>query len=321
MSSRLHRPALALIPVLLLPTLVACGGSDDNAKDGATGTGLSQVSFTGDVGKEITATWNKPVAKPTSTSVTTLVKGSGDKIAADDTVNAYLWIADGTTKKQTFSDYDQGKPEALPNNGQLGAVFDKLFAGQTYGSRVVAVTTPEDLLGSADAASQLGLGKNDSLVVVADLVEKAAVSPTPTDDKVHDVSPSMMPKIISKNGLPTGLDFSGLSEPDLTTPVHRLFLKKGTGKKVTANSKVTINYLGATYGAKEPFDESYSKAPYTNTLTSLVKGWQIGLEGVPVGSRVLLAMPPAFGYGAQGSGDKIAGNATLWFVIDVLKAS
>ena len=320
MFSRLRRPALALIPVLLLPSLAACGSSND-AKDSSTGAGLSQVSFTGDVGKAITATWKKPVAKPSSTSVTTLVKGSGDKIASNDTVNAYLWIGDGTTKKQTFSDYDPGKPEALPNNGQLGPVFDKLFSGQTYGSRVVAVTTPEDLLGSADAATQLGLGKDDSLVVVADLVEKAPVSPTPTDDKVHDVSPSMMPKIISKNGKPTGLDFSGLSQPDLTTPVHRLFLKKGTGKKVTANSKVTINYLGETFGAKAPFDESFSKTPYTNTLANLVKGWQIGLQGVPVGSRVILAMPPAFGYGAQGSGDKIPGNATLWFVIDVLKAS
>ena len=320
MTSRLHRPALALIPVLLVPSLAACGSSKDSAKDSPSGAGLSQVSFTGDVGKKITATWKKPVAKPTSTSVTTLVKGSGDKIAADDTVSAYLWIGDGTTKKQTFSDYDQGKPESLPNNGQLGAVFDKLFAGQTYGSRVVAVTTPEDLLGSADAATQLGLGKNDSLVVVADLVEKAAVSPTPTDDKVHDVSPSMMPKLVAKDGKPSGFDFTGLSEPDLTTPVHRLILKKGTGKKVGADSKITINYLGETFGAKEPFDESYTKTPYSNTLGSLVKGWQIGLEGVPVGSRVLLSMPPAYGYGAQGSG-KIGGNATLWFVIDVLKAS
>jgi peptidylprolyl isomerase len=38
---------------------------------------------------------------------------------------------------------------------------------------------------------------------------------------------------------------------------------------------------------------------------------------VKVGSRVLLQIPPAYGYGPQGSG-AIPGNATLWFVIDVL---
>jgi peptidylprolyl isomerase len=303
--------------VLLVPSLAACGGSSDDAK---AKVGLSQVTFSGDVGKAIDATWKSPVAKPSSTTVTTLVKGSGDKIASGDTVSTYLWIADGTTKKQAYSDYEQGKSESLPNTGQLGTVFDKIFSGQTYGSRVVAVTDAEDLLGSASAATQMGVGANDSMVVVADLVGKAPVSPTPTDDKVHDVSPSEMPKIITKDGKPASFDFTGASKPDLTTPVHRVFLKKGTGPKVTANSTITIDYMGETFGAKEPFDANYTAKGYTNALNQLVKGWQIGLQGVPVGSRVILSMPPAYGYGAQGSG-KIGGNATLWFVIDVLKAS
>jgi peptidylprolyl isomerase len=316
---RHRRPALALIPVLLVPSLAACGSSNDGAKDSSSTASLSQVSFTGDVGKEITATWKKAVATPTSTSVTTLVKGTGDKIASDDTVSAYLWIADGTTKKQTFSDYEQGKPEALPNNGRLGPVFDKLFTNQTYGSRVVAVTTPKDLLGSADAATQLGIGKDDSLVVVADLVERAPVSPTPTDDKAHDVSASMMPKVVTTDGKPTGLDWSGVEKPALTTPVQRVILTKGTGRKVKPTDTVTVNYLGETYGAKAPFDESYSKGPIPMSLSGVVQGWPIGLTGVTVGSRVLLQMPPAFGYDAQGKGS-IKGNETLWFVIDVIKA-
>ena len=52
-------------------------------------------------------------------------------------------------------------------------------------------------------------------------------------------------------------------------------------------------------------------------MSGLIQGWTIGLTGVKVGSRVLLQIPPAYGYGAQGSGT-IPGNATLWFVIDVL---
>ena len=56
----------------------------------------------------------------------------------------------------------------------------------------------------------------------------------------------------------------------------------------------------------------------TSALSGLIQGWSIGLTGVKVGSRVLLQIPPAFGYGAQGSGRRSPGNATLWFVIDVV---
>ena len=87
-----------------------------------------------------------------------------------------------------------------------------------------------------------------------------------------------------------------------------------------ASDTVTVNYLGATYDAEAPFDESYSRGePLVSPLSGLIQGWSIGLTGVKVGSRVLLQIPPAFGYGAQGSGESIPGNATLWFVIDVVE--
>jgi peptidylprolyl isomerase len=328
---RLRRPTAALGAVLLVPVLAACGGggsdkaSDTDSKAGSSsgasagaGAGLSEVSFTGDVGKSLTATWHSTVDAPKSTTVTTLVKGSGDKIADGDTVSTYLWLGDGTTKKEAYSDYTQGSPESIPNNGQLGAVFGKLFEGSTYGSRVVAVTTPTELFGSASGTSQLGIGANDSLVVVADLVEKAAVSPTPTDDSAHDASPSSQPTVVEKDGKPSGLDWSGISEPALDTPVQRVVLKKGTGPAVKSSDTVTVNYLGETYQAKTPFDESYTKTPLTSPLSSLIQGWSIGLTGVNVGSRVLLQIPPAYGYGAEGGGSSIPGNATLWFVVDVV---
>jgi len=199
-------------------------------------------------------------------------------------------------------------------------VFTQLFAGATYGSRVVAVTTPGELFGPSGAAGneQLGIGADDALVVVADLVEKAAVAPTPTDDKAHDASPESQPKVLVEGDKVTGLDWSGVDEPDLATPVQRLVLKEGTGAAVKASDTVTVNYFGETYQAKEPFDESYTKTPLNSPLSQLIQGWSIGLTGVKVGSRVLLQIPPAYGYGAEGSGASIPGNSTLWFVIDVV---
>jgi len=121
-------------------------------------------------------------------------------------------------------------------------------------------------------------------------------------------------------GEPTALDWSGIAKPSLKTPVQRLVLKKGTGATVKATDTVTVNYLGETYQAKSPFESSFTSTPFTQPLSGLIPGWKIGLTGMKVGSRVLLQIPPAYAYGAQGSGAKIPPNATLWFVIDVVKA-
>lgn len=344
MHRRLRRSAAALSAVLLVPTLAACGGSDSAddqsssssassgassdassgssaASGSATGDQVDGVSFDGEVGTELKATWSDAIAKPDETTITTLVKGDGDEVQKGDTVSTYLYVGDGTTQKDVYSDYDNGAPEQIPFQDGLGEVFDKLLTGQTYGSRVVAVTTAEALFGEQAANNQFGVGEDDSLVVVADIVEKAATAPTPTSDQAEDASPDTQPTVVEKDGQPTGLDFSGIDEPALDTPVQRVVLKEGDGPAVKATDTVTVNYLGSTYDADAPFDESYSKGqPLTSPLSGLIQGWSIGLEGVKVGSRVLLQIPPFYGYGSQGSGSSIPGNATLWFLIDVQKA-
>jgi peptidylprolyl isomerase len=318
---RLRHPAAALTAaVLLVPALAACGS--DEKKDAGSGSGskLEAVSITGDVGKSIKATWHKKLATPKSTTATTLVKGKGEKIATGDSVSTYLWIGDGTTKKVAYSDYDNGAPETVPNNGQLNEVFTKMFENATYGSRVAIVTTAPDLLGSASGNPQLGIGAKDNLVVVADLVKKAEVSPTPKDDKVHEIPSGALPKVVEQGGKPVALTWDGIAKPALDNPVQRAVLRKGKGAKVKASDTLTVNYLGSTYKAKAPFQSSFTAQPMTQPLANLVQGWKIGLVGTRVGSRVLLEIPPAFGYGAEGSSPDIPGNATLWFVIDVVKA-
>jgi peptidylprolyl isomerase len=324
---RFHRPLATLCGLVLLPTLAACGdgassaaddsGTQSEASSGAASGELDEVSFSGDVGDSLKATWSSAVETPKATTVTTLVQGDGDAVADGDTVSLFLYVGNGSTQKDLYSDYDNGAPEAIPNSDQAGDVFRKLFSGATYGSRVAAVTTATELFGQNVQGNQLGIGADDSVVLVADLVEKQAQAPTPTDDAAHEASPDTQPTVVEKDGKPTGLDFSGIEEPALDTPVQRVVLKQGDGAAIKASDTVTIDYLGATYDAKQPFDESFSGDPLTSALSGLIPGWTIGLTGVKVGSRVLIQIPPAYGYGAQGSGS-IPANATLWFVIDVL---
>ena len=298
----------------------ASASESGSAEAPATGE-VDGVSFSGAVGEGLTADWTAAIPKPDSTTVTTVVKGEGDALAEGDTVSAYLWVGNGTSQEQVYSDYDNGAPAAIPNDGSIAGVFKQLLTGATYGSRVAAVTNASELFGANAENNSLGVGPDDSLVVVADLVEKQEESPTPSSDKAEDASPDTQPTVVEEGGNPTGLDFSGIDEPALDAPVQRVVLKEGDGAEVTADSTISVNYLGSTYDADAPFDESYSRGePLDSPLSGLIQGWSIGLEGVKVGSRVLLQIPPAYGYGAQGSGANIPGNATLWFVIDVISA-
>jgi peptidylprolyl isomerase len=327
----LRRTGLAAAALLLLP-LGACADEDapdsgsstsSSASDEPAATGsFEEVSFAGDVGEGITATWSAPVEVPTEISATTLIAGDGEPLVEGDTVNAYLWVGNGTAQEQVYSDYDNGAPVAIPfDPAQLDEVFLALFEGHTYGSRIAVVTDPETLYPDGVEGNPLGAEPGDALVIVADLVEKQAVAPQPTDDGASDAEPDTQPSVVEQGGNPTGLDFSGLEEPELDTPVQRVVLTEGDGAPIKATDTLTVNYLGSVYDADAPFDESFSRGePLVSPLSGLIRGWSIGLEGVPVGSRVLLQIPPAFGYGAEGSPPSIPGNATLWFLIDVIKA-
>ncbi|WP_141014985.1 FKBP-type peptidyl-prolyl cis-trans isomerase [Nocardioides sambongensis] len=330
MHRRLRRTTALLSAAVLATALAACGDSDsDAAKDDtgsesspASGEGsLAEVTFSGEVGDGISAEWAESVALPEETTTTTLVAGDGEEVAEGDTVMVYLWVGNGTSQKELYSDYDNGAPEAIPfEPTQVAEAFTALFEGQTYGSRVAVVADPTALFGDQVEGNSLGIGAEDSVVVVGDLIEKQATSPEPTDDKAHDADPSTQPSVVEEGGAPTGLDFSGIEEPELDTPVQRVVLEEGDGAAVKDSDTVVVNYLGSTYDADAPFDESFSRGePLTSPLSGLIPGWTIGLTGVKVGSRVLLQIPPAYGYGAAGSGTSIPGNSTLWFLIDVVE--
>lgn len=323
---RRTRPALALV-ALLLPALVACGSSDpESGTDEAASTtaaGLEGITFTGEVGESLSLEWDEDaeLEKPEESEVSTLVEGDGEEIEDGDVVMAYLYVANGTTQAEVYSDYTNGAAQTLPNDERVGELLLEVLDGATYGSRVVALTSADGLFDGQTADNPLGLGDDDPVVLVADLVEEQQVSPTPTSDEAEDTTADSQPSLVVEGGDPVALDFDGIDEPALDTPVQRLVIEEGDGREVKTSDTVTVDYLGSTYDADAPFDGSFSRGePLVSPLSGLIQGWAIGLEGVPVGSRVLLQIPPAFGYGSQGSGESIPPNSTLWFLIDVIAA-
>ena len=86
---------------------------------------------------------------------------------------------------------------------------------------------------------------------------------------------------------------------------------------------MVTNYLGQIWGGKV-FDNSYDRgttSAFQIGVGKVVPGWDTALVGVPVGSRVMLSLPPADGYGSAGnSGAGITGTDTLVFVVDIVQA-
>lgn len=212
--------------------------------------------------------------------------------------------------------YASQSPQALTLS-QANPVLGKALDGATIGSRVELLGSSTDIFpaqpGSVAGNAQLGVGTEDPVVMVVDLVKKHV------EPKAHDVSPSTLPKLKVSHGKPTGFDWTGIASPRHSQTLERAVLKKGAGAVVAAGDQVRVNYLGAIYNSAKPFDESYTKQPYTTSLDSVVKGWGAGLAGIPVGSRVLLQIPPGLGYGSQAQ-PGIPANSTLYFVVDILAA-
>ncbi len=101
-------------------------------------------------------------------------------------------------------------------------------------------------------------------------------------------------------------------------------LQKGTGPTVTKGDLIVANYVGKIWGSGKEFDASFNHGGpvgFAIGVGQVVPGWDQGLVGQTVGSRVALILPPSAGYGSQGQPQAgIQGTDTLAFVVDILGA-
>jgi peptidylprolyl isomerase len=98
-------------------------------------------------------------------------------------------------------------------------------------------------------------------------------------------------------------------------------LEEGTGATAEAGDEVSVQYVGVGYESGEEFDASWDRGePFTFQLGAgqVITGWDKGVEGMKVGGRRELIIPPGLAYGPAGSPPVIGKNETLIFVIDLL---
>jgi peptidylprolyl isomerase len=318
----------ALVPALVATlglSLTACG-DDGGSGDGFPGAGetsdrLDAVTIKGDVGTVPEVKW-KSQMDAGSIESETITEGDGATFEDGQSALTQIWIGNGFTEKESYSSYDQQRAEQVTLDDQV-ADFLAPLKGQTFGSRVAITGSADELFGETGNA-QLGIGNKDSVLIIVDLV--SAIADGPQEDGKKTADPAWMPKITTDDqGLPTGFDFTGTPQP--TDDLRRVQLIQGTGPRVKKGQTIAVNYLGQAFGEAAPFDQNFTgdKAQPTTFgigTGQVIEGWDTGLEGVPVGSRVVLEIPAAQGYGEQGQPDSgIPANATLVFVIDVLGAA
>lgn len=98
----------------------------------------------------------------------------------------------------------------------------------------------------------------------------------------------------------------------------------GDGEEAVAGKQVSVHYVGVTHSGGEEFDASYGRgAPLEFPLGvgMVIKGWEQGIEGMRVGGRRQLVIPPHLAYGERGAGGVIGANETLIFVCDLIAVS
>ncbi|HIE99336.1 MAG TPA: FKBP-type peptidyl-prolyl cis-trans isomerase [Planctomycetes bacterium] len=96
-------------------------------------------------------------------------------------------------------------------------------------------------------------------------------------------------------------------------------LRKAHGRKPTGRNSVTVNYRGWLDSGKE-FDSSYDRGePISFPLNGVIPGWTEGMQLVGVGGMIELWVPARLGYGSKGSGGSVPPNATLHFIVELLK--
>jgi len=98
-------------------------------------------------------------------------------------------------------------------------------------------------------------------------------------------------------------------------------LTVGSGAEAKAGDQVSVHYVGVAHSSGEEFDASYDRgAPLDFPLGAgrVIAGWDQGVQGMKVGGRRRLVIPPHLAYGDRGAGGVIAPGETLIFVVDLV---
>lgn len=122
------------------------------------------------------------------------------------------------------------------------------------------------------------------------------------------------------------MDKPEIDFPDFHPPADlvKTDLTVGEGAEAAAGNTVSVHYVGVAHSTGEEFDASYNRGTplqFRLGIGQVIEGWDTGVQGMKVGGRRQLVIPPHLGYGDRGAGGVIKPGETLIFVVDLLEVS
>ncbi|KAG5090032.1 hypothetical protein JHK86_002644 [Glycine max] len=98
--------------------------------------------------------------------------------------------------------------------------------------------------------------------------------------------------------------------------IEEVFMGKPDGKKAAPGKKVSVKYIGKMQKDGKIFDSNVGRAPFKFRLGvgQVIKGWEVGINGMRIGDKRRITIPPSMGYA-----DKRVGSIppSSWLVFDV----
>lgn len=309
----MRRTAAATLLAASLLLLSACGSDGDadagpsaSASPTAAATAsaedvaaLEAVTLAGEPGAEPTFDFEQPftVSAPVARVAS---PGEGATVEEGNLVTLHLTAVDGADGTSLGTTYGAEPQQYTAQSGALPDVFLDVLMGQQVGARILYAEQQE----------------GQTLLYAFEVMSAEAV-PTRAEGTAVTELPEGLPTVtLAEDGQPS------IETVDTDPPAELVVqpLIQGAGAAVEAGQNITIQYSGWLWDGT-PFDSSWENgAPLSTPLGNLIQGWQQGLVGQPVGSQVLLVIPPDLGYGDEDTAS-IPGGSTLIFVVDILAAS
>ncbi|MFG6504234.1 FKBP-type peptidyl-prolyl cis-trans isomerase [Microbacterium sp. P05] len=291
--------------VLLMAGCSAGTGEDTNATPAADdlcaavaspGAASDAVTVGGDFGAAATATFSTPL-QVDDLERTVVTEGDGPQVNIGDYLSYGLTAFDATTGEQLGTAGYADAP-LQPQQVTADSAVGQLFGCATVGSRIVAT-----LPASQDGGAQ---------IYVLDVLDTTPGAEWCTAGDFAAAPPEVT---FAEDGRPT------ITIPQTPAPdtVSLDVLQEGDGDVVAPGDTVDVNYVGVKWSDGTEFDSNWdSSEPAPFVTNQVVAGFQRALEGQKVGSTVLVAMPPACGYGVAGESTNPLAGETLVFVLKII---
>ncbi len=237
-----------------------------------------------------------PAADITTTSglkYKIIQKGTGAQPKQGDRVSVHYvgTLTDGT---KFDSSRDRGQPFSFAiGTGQVIKGWDEGIALLHVGDKAI-LTIPPDLGYGAQAAGSIPA--NSTLIFEVELME-------------------IREKITAKP-----YDIAGKDTVTLQEGLKMIVVKQGTGAKAENGKNVSVHYTGYLLDGSK-FDSSVERGEPLNFPLGqgrVIRGWELGIAAMNIGTQARLIIPNELGYGERGYPPVIPAKATLVFDVELV---